>query len=61
MEVKELIHSTAKKETLNPLLKQILNAYQELDYYKLNNFLKEGNYEDMSKTSFIYKQKRIFN
>lgn len=61
MEVQELIHSMAKKEALKTQLIQILDAFQEMDYHKLNDLLEEGFYEDLRKTAFIYRQKHIFN
>jgi hypothetical protein len=61
MEAQELILSIAKNEDLKNQLIQILDAYKIMDYHKLNDLLDDGYYEDMPKTAFIYKQKRIFS
>jgi len=60
MKPSELIDSMTRKETLKSQLIHILEAFQQMDYHKLNQLLDEGYYEDMPKTAFIYKQKRIF-
>ncbi|WP_417889175.1 hypothetical protein [Xanthomarina gelatinilytica] len=60
MEPADLIQTVAKTETLQSQLSHILDAFQQMDYHKLNTVLDDGYYEDMPKTAFIYRQQRIF-
>ena len=62
MEAIQLVQQLAQNEAVKSNLLKIINAYQELDYHLLNDFLDEDClYQDMRKTSFILKQKRIFD
>lgn len=62
MEAQELIQKIAKKEEVKSYLIEVLQAFQAMDYHKLNDLLEEDTYyEDMKKTSFIYQQKGIFS
>lgn len=62
MQPAQLIDQLAQNETAKSNLLQIISAYQQLDYHLLNDLLDEDClYEDMRKTSFILKQKRIFD
>ncbi len=61
MEALELVQKTATKEEVKSFLTQVLEAFQNMDYHKLNDLLdEEAYYEDMKKTAFIYKQMQIF-
>ena len=60
MEPADLIQTVAKTETLQSQLSHILDAFQQMDYHKLNMVLDDGYYEEMPKTAFIYRQQRIF-
>ncbi len=61
MEAQELIKKIAKKEEVKTYLIQVLEAFQAMDYHKLNDLLYEDCfYQDMKKTAFIYHQKNIF-
>ncbi|MEM0519581.1 hypothetical protein [Aequorivita flava] len=61
MKAQELVQKIAKKEEVKSYLLEILSAFQNMDYHKLNDLLKEDFlYEDMQKTAFIYRQKEIF-
>ena len=62
METKELINQIVAKRKVKSYLLNVLEAFQSMDYHKLNELLEEDiYYEEMSKTSFIYRQSRIFN
>lgn len=61
MEAQELVQKIATKETVKSLLIKVLDAFQNMDYHKLNDLLdEEAYYEDMKKTDFIYQQMQIF-
>ena len=61
MEVQELVQKIATKEVVKSFLIQFLDAFQNMDYHKLNDLLdEEAYYQDMKKTAFIYKQMQIF-
>ncbi|EMQ95340.1 hypothetical protein D778_02642 [Xanthomarina gelatinilytica] len=60
MEPADLIQTVAKTETLQSQLSHILDAFQQMDYHKLNTVLDDRYYEEMPKTAFIYRQQRIF-
>ncbi|NCO62254.1 MAG: hypothetical protein GW839_01300 [Flavobacteriales bacterium] len=61
MEVQELVQKIATKEVVKSFLIQVLDAFQNMDYHKLNDLLdEEAYYQDMKKTAFIYKQMQIF-
>lgn len=61
MEAQQLVHKIATKEETKSYLIQVLEAFQNMDYHKLNDLLdEEAYYEDMKKTAFIYKQMQIF-
>lgn len=61
MEATQLIERIAKTPEKKTNLEAILEAYQKLDYHRLNDALNEEClYQDMSKTSFLWLQKRIF-
>ena len=62
MEAKELVHKIATREEIKSFLIDVINAFQSMDYHRLNDLLdEEAYYEDMRKTAFIYQQKNIFN
>jgi len=62
MQPTQLIDQLAQNETAKSNLLQIIYAYQNLDYHLLNDLLDEDClYQDMPKTSFLIKQKRIFD
>ncbi|MBZ0328283.1 MAG: hypothetical protein K8F54_11800 [Altibacter sp.] len=61
MKARELISKMTSKETNKTYLNTVLSAFQNMDYYMLNNLLRDDCfYQDMRKTSFIYRQKEIF-
>lgn len=61
MQAQALIHKIATTQETKSYLIQVLDAFQNLDYHKLNNLLdEESYYEDMKKTAFIYQQMQIF-
>ena len=40
---------------------EVLEAFQNMDYHRLNDFLDDDTYyEDMKKTAFIYRQMQVF-
>ena len=62
MEATELITTIAQTELLKTKLQETLAAYENLDYHLLNEVLDDDClYEDMRKTSFIIRQKKIFD
>lgn len=62
MEAQELVHKIAAREEIKSFLIEVINAFQSMDYHRLNDLLdEEAYYEDMRKTAFIYRQKNIFN
>lgn len=61
MEAQQLVHKIATTEETKSYLILVLDAFQNMDYHKLNDLLDdEAYYEDMKKTAFIYKQLQIF-
>ena len=61
MEAQELIKKIAKKQEVKTYLIHVFDAFQLMDYHKLNDVLYDDCfYEDMKKPSFIYRQKQIF-
>lgn len=61
MNVQELIHTITDKEEVKSYLIEILEAFQKMDYYRLNDLLRDDCfYQDMTKTSFLLRQKEIF-
>jgi hypothetical protein len=61
MEAQELVRKIATREEVKSYLIEVLEAFQNMDYHKLNDLLDEETYyEDMKKTAFIYKQMQIF-
>lgn len=61
MEAQQLVHKIATTEETKSYLMLVLDAFQNMDYHKLNDLLdEEAYYEDMKKTAFIYKQMQIF-
>jgi len=61
MQAQELVQKIATKEDVKSYLILVLEAFQNMDYHKLNDLLDdEAYYEDMKKTAFIYKQMQIF-
>ncbi|WP_417875094.1 hypothetical protein [Xanthomarina gelatinilytica] len=60
MEPSDLIQTVAKTEALQTQLSHILDAFQQMDYHKLNTVLDDGYYENLPKTAFVYRQQRIF-
>ncbi|WP_417371241.1 hypothetical protein [Gelidibacter japonicus] len=61
MQAQGLIHKIATSEETKSYLIQVLDAFQNMDYHKLNDLLDdEAYYEDMKKTAFIYHQMQIF-
>jgi hypothetical protein len=62
MKPKVLVSRIKAKENVKSQLLHILEAFQEMDYHKLNDLLGDNAYyEDMMKPSFIYRQMCIFN
>lgn len=62
MEAIQLIDQLTQTDTLKSNLKQILKAYQKMDYHLLNDTLDDDClYEDMRKPSFIFHQKKVFD
>lgn len=62
MDATQLIDQLAQTETLKTNLQHIISAYQKLDYHLLSDLLDEDcYYEDMRKTSFVLRQKKIFD
>ena len=62
MKALELVEKIAIKEDVKSYLLEVLEAFQNLDYHKLNDLLDDdAYYQDMKKPSFIYEQKRIFS
>tara|TARA_R110002033_G_scaffold30249_4_gene67217 strand:+ start:6156 stop:6548 length:393 start_codon:yes stop_codon:yes gene_type:complete len=61
MQAQELVHKIATTQEIKSYLVQVLEAFQNMDYHKLNDLLdEEAYYEDIKKTAFIYKQMQIF-
>ena len=61
MKAQELITRMTTKEVNRTYLSAVLSAFQNMDYHELNDLLHEDCfYQDMRKTSFIYRQKETF-
>lgn len=61
MQVQGLVQNIETSEKVKSHLIQVLEAFQNLDYHKLNDLLDDDSYyEDIKKTAFIYKQMQIF-
>ncbi|SEQ03215.1 hypothetical protein SAMN05421824_0976 [Hyunsoonleella jejuensis] len=61
MQVQELVHKIATTKEAKSHLTKLIEAFQNMDYHKLNELLdEEAYYEDMKKTAFIYQQMQIF-
>ena len=61
MEALDLVQKIAKKEDVKSYLINVLEAFQSMDYHKLNDLLDDdAYYEDMRKTAYIYTQMNIF-
>ncbi len=61
MQPQELVQNIETSEKVKSQLIQVLDAFQNMDYHKLNDLLdEEAYYEDMKKTAFIYIQMQIF-
>ena len=61
MNVQQLNQNIATKKEVKSYLIKVLEAFQKMDYHKLNDLLENDcYYEDMNKTDFIYQQQRIF-
>jgi len=61
MQPQELVQNIETSEKVKSQLLQVLDAFQNMDYHKLNDLLdEECYYEDMKKIAFIYKQMQIF-
>jgi hypothetical protein len=61
MQPQELVQNIATSEKAKSHLIKVLDAFQNMDYHKLNDLLdEEAYYEDMKKTAFIYKQMQVF-
>jgi len=61
MQAQELIHKIEVKEEVKSYLIQVLEAFQNMDYHKLNELLDEDTYyEDFKKPAFIYQQMQYF-
>ena len=61
MQAKTLIHKIATTQETKSYLIQVLEAFQNMDYHKLNDLLdEECYYDDMKKTAYIYQQMQIF-
>lgn len=61
MEAQTLVHKISTTEEIKSYLIQVLEAFQNMDYHKLNDLLDdEAYYEDMKKTAFIYQQMQVF-
>ena len=62
MKAQELIQKIANTEETKSFLINVLEAFQNMDYHKLNDLLdNDVYYEDMRKTGFIYQQMNIFS
>ncbi|MCL8009336.1 hypothetical protein M8845_18070 [Gelidibacter japonicus] len=62
MEALALVEKIATGEETKSHLLKVLDAFQNLDYHALNDLLDDdAYYEDLKKTSFIYRQKEIFS
>jgi predicted lipid-binding transport protein (Tim44 family) len=56
MQPQELVQKIVTIEEIKSYLTQVLEAFQNMDYQKLNDLLdEEAYYEDMKKTAFIYQ------
>lgn len=61
MQAQDLVQNIETSEKIKSHLIQVLEAFQNLDYHKLNDLLDDDTYyEDIKKTAFIYKQMQIF-
>lgn len=61
MQAQDLVQNIETSEKIKSHLIQVLEAFQNLDYHKLNDLLDDNTYyEDIKKTAFIYKQMQIF-
>ena len=61
MQAQELVQKIATTQETKSYLIQVLDAFQNMDYHKLNELLdEESYYEDMKKTAFIFQQMQIF-
>ncbi|NND23212.1 MAG: hypothetical protein HKN86_00820 [Acidimicrobiia bacterium] len=61
MQAQELVNKIAAKEEVKSFLIYVLEAFQNMDYHRLNDLLdEESYYEDMKKPAFIYRQMQIF-
>jgi hypothetical protein len=61
MQPQELVQKIVTTEEIKSYLTQVLEAFQNMDYQKLNDLLdEEAYYEDMKKTAFIYQQMQVF-
>lgn len=62
MEAQTLIQKIAQTEEVKSFLINVLEAFQNMDYHRLNDLLDiDAYYEDMKKTAFIYRQMQVFN
>ena len=62
MKPEVLVSRIKAKGHLKSQLLHILEAFQKMDYHKLNDLLEDYTYyEDMKKPSFIYRQMQIFD
>jgi len=54
MEAQELVHKTATTQEVKSFLIQVLEAFQNMAYHKLNDLLdEEAYYDDMKKAAKI--------
>ncbi|MEN3322231.1 hypothetical protein VP395_00700 [Mariniflexile soesokkakense] len=61
MQAQELIQKLATKETVKSFLIQVLEAFQNMDYHRLNELLEdEANYDNMKKTPYVHQQIQVF-
>ena len=62
MKAQELIQKIANTEETKSFLINVLEAFQNMDYHRINDLLdNDAYYEDMRKTGFIYQQMNIFS
>ena len=62
MKAQELIQKIANTEETKSFLINVLEAFQNMDYHRLNDLLdNDAYYEDMRKPGFLYQQMNIFS
>ena len=62
MKAQELIQKITNTEETKSFLINVLEAFQNMDYHRINDLLdNDAYYEDMRKPGFIYQQMNIFS